>query len=72
VIAAPRIIPRDELSGSAIECAPSKDPRRTCDRVIKLHGTRYSCLRETRTTDRQHDGIHDAFVEHGDGGSVRW
>lgn len=71
-----RIIPRDELRGSAIEVTRSADPadpRRTCLRTVTLDGCDYACLREVRSFDLQHDGIHDAFCEHpGDQGAVRW
>lgn len=67
----PRIIPRNELRGSAIEVPRALDPLSACGRPITLGGRMYRCWRETRRTDRQHDGIHDAFCEHG-GGSVRW
>lgn len=74
---APRIIPRDELRGSAIECPRATDPRRTCRASIELGRIEYRCGRETSGIDADrglgtHDGIHDAFKEHGDGGSVRW
>jgi hypothetical protein len=37
---APRIIPRDELRGSAIEVPRATDPARTCERPITLGGRR--------------------------------
>lgn len=67
-----RIIPRDELRGTALERPCSSDPQLTCDHAILLDGTRYTCGRAVRRTDRVHDGIHDAFQAHGDGGAVRW
>ena len=69
---APRIIPRDELRGSALEVPRSTDPARTCTATIDLDDRQYRCGRETRRTDRQHDGIHDAFMSHTDTGAVRW
>jgi hypothetical protein len=71
-VIARRIIPRDQLRGSTLERPAAIDPSRTCDRVIDLDGTRYRCGREQRRTDHQHDGIHDAFRAHHDGGAVRW
>lgn len=50
----------------------AKDPRRACGRSITLDSKLYLCGREVRRTDRQHDGIHDAFRDHDDGGKVRW
>lgn len=67
---APRIIPRDQIAGS-IRVAQAKPGERTCGRPIRLDGRVYRCGREV-SFDRQHDGIHDAFCEHSDGGSVRW
>jgi hypothetical protein len=63
-----RIIPRDELRGTAIERPCSSDPQH----AIRLDGTRYTCGRAVRRNDRVHDGIHDAFQTHGDGGAIRW
>lgn len=75
-MSAPRTIPRDELLPS-MHRPRATDPRRTCRAAIHLGGIRYSCGRETSGIDADrglghHDGIHDAFAEHGDGGSVRW
>lgn len=50
----------------------ARDPKRACRRTIMLDGVRYRCAREVRTVDREHDGIHDAFVRHSDAGLVRW
>lgn len=69
---APRIISRDQLRGSTLEHPRATDPRRTCDRSIRLDNRTYRCERETRSTDGTHDGIHDAFTEHHDGGAARW
>lgn len=72
------------IARSIIEFVPvsmlhpkSRDPRRTCSSTIVLDGKRYRCGRETFGPDvarglGHHDGIHDAFVVHGDGGAVRW
>jgi len=67
----PRIIPRDQVTGALVR-PRATDPRRTCRATIDLDGRTYRCGRETRSTDRLHDGIHDAYAEHGDGGAVRW
>lgn len=75
----PRIIPRDELRGSRLlveRCDPDR-PRHRCRATIELGGTTYRCARQTSGLDADrglghHEGIHDAFAEHGDGGSVRW
>lgn len=69
MIGAPRIIPR-HLAHPVVEMAKVGAP--SCTRTITLDGTTYQCMRSVRAHDRQHDGIHDAFREHGDGGSVRW
>lgn len=60
-----------QLSPASIPVA-AKDPRLCCTRTIKLDGKLYRCRREVRIFDKQHDGIHDAFAVHGDGGQVRW
>lgn len=67
---APRIIPRDQVLG-AIRVEQAKPDEPTCRRTIELDGRVYDCRRKVRSFDRQHDGIHDAFVEH-QGGAVRW
>lgn len=65
MIARRRIIPRDEVA-PAMRHEPAIDPRNRCHHKIALDGTEYRC-------GRQHvDGVHDAFVQHHDGGSVRW
>jgi hypothetical protein len=72
-VIAPRIIPRDGVIGS-LRHEQATDPRETCRRTITLDGTTYRCARKTTSghgVDRSHDGIHDAFCEHG-GGAVRW
>lgn len=67
MIAARRIIARAELFPS-MRREQVRDQRKQCHATIELDGSTYRCGR-----DREHvDGIHDAFVEHGDGGSVRW
>ena len=60
-----RIIPRDQLWPS-MRHQPAVDRRSVCRQTIVLDGTEYHC-------QRAHvDGIHDAFMVHGDGGVVRW
>ena len=66
-----RIIPRTAI-GPALRVTKALDPRHTCTRTITLDGTTYRCGPGVRSFDQQHDGIHDAFREHGDSGSVRW
>lgn len=66
----PRIILRDIL-GPVLSVPKAKPGELTCTRTIKLDGRMYRCGREVSLHDRQHDGIHDAFCEHG-GGAVRW
>jgi len=73
---APRIISRDTL-GPVIRVSRATEPQRTCRATIKLGGTVYRCGRETAGVDADrglgvHEGIHDAFCEHGDGGAIRW
>lgn len=63
-----RIIPR-HLARPVVEMAKPGEP--SCRRTIRLDGTVYYCNRKVRF-DGEHDGIHDAFREHGDGGAIRW
>jgi hypothetical protein len=68
VKAARRIIPRDELFPfMRVEPHDPDDPLAVrCHATIEIDGTVYRC-------GRGHvDGIHDAFVQHHDGGAVRW
>lgn len=59
---------------TAAEVAASPTLRRSragdhggrCQRTIELDAKVYRCWRP------EHDGIHDAFTTHGDGGEVRW
>lgn len=60
-----RIIPRDEVMPT-MRHARALTSRDRCRARIELDGEVYRC-------GRAHvDGIHDAFEEHSDGGSVRW
>lgn len=70
-----RIIPRDQFRGSRLEHERAEHAREQCRHAIRLDGLEYPCRRKVthgHGVDRRHDGIHDAFAEHGDGGSVRW
>lgn len=49
----------------------AKDPRRQCRSTIKLDGRMYRCGRAKGALGF-HEGIHDAFTVHGDGGLCRW
>lgn len=66
-----RIIQRDLITGTLKATRAAPDTL-CCGRTIRLDGQVYRCEREVRPTDGQHDGIHDAFREHGDDGAVRW
>lgn len=69
-----RIIPRKELS-PPMHRPRANEPGLQCHATIDLDGTTYRCGREVigrARTLRYHEGIHDAFVEHGDQGAVRW
>jgi hypothetical protein len=76
VTPARRIVPRIELFPAMHRAPASADARargRQCRATIRLDGTEYRCEREiVGTRGGFHEGIHDAFVEHGDGGAVRW
>lgn len=72
MIGTPRIIPRSLIVAGKLGVAMAEPGAPTCGRTIGLDGCTYRCGRSVRSFDRQHDGIHDAFREHGDGGSVRW
>lgn len=63
--AKPRIIPPDEIFPSMRHLRATRESKR-CRQTIDLDGTTYRCGRE------HVDGIHEAFVEHRDGGAVRW
>ena len=59
-----RRIVTDRPPSSVVEL--EHNPNKRCGREIDLDGTTYSCARGS------HEGIHDAFVRHADGGLVRW
>ena len=60
-----RIVPRSEMFATLLH-KPTQNPALRCRATIVLDGKKYQCGRE------HVDGIHDAFVEHHDGGAVRW
>lgn len=48
----------------------AKDREHSCRATIRLDAKRYRCGREI--ISGFHEGIHDAFAVHSDGGMVRW
>lgn len=66
-----RILAPDQVSPS-MRWPRSIDPQATCRRTILLDSKTYSCQRETYGPEHSHEGIHDAYAVHGDGGAVRW
>lgn len=78
MIGKPRVIPRDQLwPAMRHERSDPDRPSLRCRASIALNGKVYRCGRGTSGIDAfvgrgHHEGIHDAFVEHGDGGAVRW
>lgn len=66
-----RIVPRSSVTFNIL-VAKAPPTARICPRTITLDGTTYRCGRQAYGAERSHEGIHDAFETHGDGGSVRW
>lgn len=60
-----RIVHRDALPKNMIHPRAASE-RDLCRQAITLDSTIYRCGRAV------HDGIHDAFATHADGGEVRW